>query len=69
MVQKIESSSSGGWPDLYCLKNGKSFWIEVKRPNETARPLQEYMHKQIKAYGGIVYVIDTIAKCKSLIKE
>ncbi|WP_368127468.1 VRR-NUC domain-containing protein [Bacteroides caccae] len=38
-------------PDLLCLKNGKASFIEVKRPEEKPRPLQEYRMNELRNLG------------------
>lgn len=68
-VEKVESSSAGGFPDLYCLKNGVHFLIEAKRVGVEPTPVQLYKHKQIRAHGGKVYVFDSARELKKVIKE
>jgi hypothetical protein len=40
------------------LKDGKTIFIEVKRPGYKLRPLQEYRRKEIEAKGFEFYVMD-----------
>lgn len=40
-----------GYPDLQCLKNGKTIWIEVKEEKDTLKPLQKLRIDQLRANG------------------
>lgn len=51
IVVKIGLCSRNGFPDLMALKNGKAVFIEVKRPGERPRPLQEYRLKELRDAG------------------
>jgi hypothetical protein len=51
LVIKLIKTNVNGIPDLLALKEGKAFFIEVKRPNGVLAPLQEYRIKQLKEYG------------------
>lgn len=51
IVVKISLCNLNGFPDLMLLKDGKASFIEVKRPNEKPRPLQEYRHRQLREAG------------------
>jgi Holliday junction resolvase len=57
-VAKIIQTTKNGWPDLLCLKDGKSVYIEVKRPGGKPSPLQLLRHREIAATGHIVHVTD-----------
>lgn len=58
LVVKIIQATKNGWPDLQCLKDGKTVYIEVKRPGEKPTPLQLFRHKEILATGNAVFVTD-----------
>lgn len=60
LVVKILQSTKNGWPDLQCHKDGKTLFIECKANGETADPLQEYRHEQLRKKGFEVLVIDYI---------
>ena len=60
LVVKIIQSNFNGIPDLMCLKNGKTIFIEVKQPGKRPTPLQEHRHKQLRAQGFEVLVLDKI---------
>lgn len=50
-VIKLILTNKPGIPDLLCLKNGKALFIEVKRPKEKPRPLQEYRMNELRNLG------------------
>lgn len=56
-VIKLILTNKNGTPDLLCLKNGKAFFIEVKRPDEKPRPLQEFRINELRANGFEVQVL------------
>lgn len=58
LVVKIGLCSLPGFPDLIALKDGKAKFVEVKRPGERPRPLQEYRHRQLREQGFEVEVIE-----------
>jgi Holliday junction resolvase len=43
--------NKSGYPDLQCLKNGRTTWIEVKEAKDTLKPLQKLRIDQLKANG------------------
>jgi Holliday junction resolvase len=55
VVKNIQTTKNG-WPDLSCLKDGVTVYVEVKKPDESPDPLQLYRHKEIRATGHKVYV-------------
>lgn len=57
LVVKLLTTTMNGIPDLMCLKNGKTIFIEVKRPGQKPRPLQEYRHDQLRKQGFEVIVL------------
>lgn len=50
-VVKLILTNKNGIPDLLVLKDGKAFFVEVKRPGEKPRPLQEYRMQELTALG------------------
>ena len=50
-VVKLILTNKPGSRDLLCLKNGKASFIEVKRPEEKPRPLQEYRMNELRNLG------------------
>lgn len=50
-VLKIMKLSESGFPDLQCLKDGRSVWIECKEKNDTLKPLQMYRIDELISLG------------------
>lgn len=50
-VRKIIQTNHPGDPDLYCFKNGRTVWIECKRPGKNPEPLQIFRGKEIIKFG------------------
>ena len=57
-VIKLQLTNKNGIPDLLCLKDGKASFIEVKRPGEKPRVLQEYRHNELRELGFNVMILD-----------
>lgn len=52
-----------GWPDrMVLLADGTVAWVELKRPGETLRALQERRRDQLTRAGQMAYVLDTVEK-------
>lgn len=51
IVVKISLCNKGGFPDLMLLKDGKASFIEVKRPGQKPRPLQECRLNELRKAG------------------
>lgn len=56
-VIKLILTNKSGIPDLLCLKDGKVVFIEVKRPGEKPRALQEYRINELRDMGFEVQVL------------
>ena len=69
LCHKLESKTSRGWPDLVLIHGRQVVFVEVKSPAGTGRlhPLQVKTHKDIRAHGGIVEVVDSKEQASSLI--
>jgi Holliday junction resolvase len=50
-VVKVMKLSENGYPDLLCMKNGESVWIESKEANDTLKPLQMFRIDELNANG------------------
>lgn len=50
-VLKVMKMSANGYPDLMCLKDGVSIFIEVKEKNDTLKELQKYRIDQLRLMG------------------
>jgi Holliday junction resolvase len=64
-VTKIIVCSTPGFPDLLCLKDGKTVLIEVKAPGKKPSELQNHIHKKLKCFE--VIVADDVEAVKHLI--
>ena len=67
---KLNSTSMKGLPDrLILLPNGVLFFAELKATGKKARPLQKFIHQKLQKLGFIVYVIDSKAQVKKIVKD
>lgn len=51
MVIHLIQTNQNGIPDTLILRNGRSVFIEFKRPGEKPKELQEYRHRKIREKG------------------
>lgn len=50
----------GGFPDRVIVRpGGRVAWVEVKSTGQKPRPLQLTRHAQLRAFGHVVYVVDS----------
>ena len=56
-VLKVIVCNKKGFPDLILFKDGKTFFIEVKREGEEPKPLQLVRHEQLTNLGFTVKTI------------
>ena len=60
LTLKLHVRFARGWPDrIVALPDGKTLWVELKRPGGKTTPLQDKVHKELKDRGHIVHVIDS----------
>lgn len=55
-----------GLPDIYCLRNGASYWIEVKVKKNKLTPIQAHTLTMIAANGGVAMVVNEKARLRYL---
>lgn len=55
---KFTPKGDVGWPDHIFVKDGKTVWIEFKRPGEEPTPLQQYRMRHLRSHGALVYWVD-----------
>lgn len=60
-VEKIMLTARGGFPDRFYAKDGRVVLIEWKRPGQVPKPQQRLRHKELRAAGVEVYVVDSTA--------
>ncbi len=65
-VTKVNLASVAGFPDLIAVKDGRTVFIEVKRPGGAPRKLQEVCHRKLKEHGAEVIVYDGTVKFEDL---
>jgi hypothetical protein len=60
-----------GVPDISCVWNSWSVWIEVKSPDNPKGPtdVQLYRMAQIEAAGGIVIVARSLAQVQERLEQ
>ena len=61
-VNKLIQTTLNGTPDLICHKDGRTVYIEVKRPGQKPRPLQDFRHRELAKYGISTYVFVDISQ-------
>ena len=64
----IVVSNRDGIPDVYALKDGISYFIEVKDVGKKPRPLQAYRLTEIRKFGAITFWTDNLDKVKEYCK-
>ena len=70
IAPKFVSPGFAGMPDrLVLLPDGKCGFVEVKRPGEKPRPLQETRHGMLKRLGFKVYVLDYAGQIGDVLRE
>tara|TARA_R110000868_G_scaffold401234_1_gene676610 strand:- start:549 stop:794 length:246 start_codon:yes stop_codon:yes gene_type:complete len=51
LVLKNIRLNKNGFPDLQCLKDGQTIWIECKEANDTLKPLQKFRIDELRKKG------------------
>lgn len=57
LVLKVIKLSANGYPDLQCLKNGETIWIECKEEKDTLKDLQKLRIDQLIERGFTAFCI------------
>lgn len=57
IVVKLIQTNYNGIPDLMCLKNGKTVFVEVKQPKREPSALQQFRHSELTNQGFQVFVL------------
>ena len=67
---KFVSPGTDGMPDRLVLLPGcRIGFVEVKAPGKEPRPLQTQRHKQLRALGFPVFVLDDPEQVPQIVKE
>ena len=67
LVWKISDRYRSGIPDLYALRNGDSYWFEVKRPGGRVSKLQEHEIGQLRNHGGLAFVVRSVDDVRGVV--
>ena len=54
----LKNTGMRGIPDRLIIKNGHHFFVELKKPGEKARELQQEVHRRLRRHGATVFTID-----------
>ncbi|MED3648525.1 VRR-NUC domain-containing protein [Halalkalibacterium halodurans] len=69
MALKFTSGVTGVPDRLVLTPKGKAVFVEMKAPGGRLRPLQAKRKQQLEALGFEIYVIDSVEKIQSFLKE
>jgi len=68
--RKFRSAGRRAAPDYILIKDGRVIFIEYKATGERPTELQKEYHEEMRKYGAVVYVCDSIeASDKALYVE
>lgn len=59
LCYKFTSPSNNGVPDRLLIGHGQTIFVEVKRPGEKVRPLQQVVINDMIKHGATVHIVDT----------
>lgn len=66
---KVIAANKRGVPDICCVINGASVFIEVKAAKGKLHPLQEYQMAMIEEAGGYAYVVRSLDEVKAIVDK
>jgi hypothetical protein len=67
---KMNLRGNRGWPDrLFLIPGGRPLFIEMKRPGDDLRPLQEHRRETLQNLGYDVEVHDDVKPAVQAIKD
>ena len=70
MCPKFTSPGMDGMPDrLVLLQHGRFGFVEVKAPSKKSRPLQAYIHRQLRKLGFKTFVLDEKEQIEGILNE
>lgn len=69
LYYKFTSPGIRGVPDRILIGQGKTVFVELKRPGGKPRPSQVDVFSRIKSHGGKLYVVDSKLSAISLMKK
>lgn len=59
-VVKLIQTNKNGIPDLLCVKDGQTMFVEVKREKQNAKPLQNYRMNELIQHGATAFVAHSV---------
>lgn len=68
-IDNLKLGNRIGIPDRIFMLNGKTIFIEFKRLDEVARPIQLHVQNQLRKNGFSVYVVDNKEQFKKIIED
>ena len=63
---KMTSPSKRGFPDRIYIRAGRHVFVEWKRPGEKPTRQQLLRHRELRAFGAEVHVIDNLQDAYAL---
>lgn len=66
-ADKIMRTGRRGFPDHLFIRQGRVIFIEFKRPGEVPEPHQLKRHREIRCYGGEVFVVDSLEVAREIL--
>lgn len=69
LALKFTSPARAGVPDRVIVCPGRTLFVEVKRPGERPRRLQQEVFARMRAAGGEVHVVDTFSTVDDLMAQ
>lgn len=64
VVEKIERTGRGGFPDRFYAKQGRIVLLEWKRPGQRLSKQQELRHRELKDAGVEVYTVYSLSEAE-----
>ena len=55
-VLKVIRLNESGYPDLLCMRNGVTIWVEVKEAKDTLKPLQKFRMTELNELGFLAFL-------------
>lgn len=65
---KVEFKGRRGGPDTVFIRQGRTIWIEFKKPGEVPTRQQEKVHQEMRAKGATVYWADSMEQVREILR-
>ena len=66
---KLSDRFRSGIPDIFCARDGKVYFFEIKKESGVVSKLQEYTIKQLNDHGICAGVVRSVEDVKKLIEN